>query len=156
MRRGDDGQMTVLIIGFTAIILLMIVVVTDISKVFLVRRDLDATADGAVLAAANGLAAVYAQPGAGSNAVIDPDQAARLTADYLNEVAASNRFDGLDWSVDVEGTTVTVRLTSITDLPFHPPASPPRPTSPLKPPPSSRSADSPQTCARFPDHLTGV
>lgn len=124
MRRGDDGQMTVLIIGFTAIILLMIVVVTDISKVFLVRRDLDATADGAVLAAANGLAAVYAQPGAGSNAVIDPDQAARLTADYLNEVAASNRFDGLDWSVDVEGTTVTVRLTSITDLPFHPPGFP--------------------------------
>ena len=55
-RRGEDGQLTVLIIGFTAIVLLMIVVVTDISKVFLVRRELDATADGAVLAAANGLA----------------------------------------------------------------------------------------------------
>ena len=123
-RRGEDGQMTVLIIGFTVIILLMIVVVTDISKVFLVRRDLDSTADGAVLAAANGLAAVYAQPGAGGNAAIDPDQAARLTADYLNEVAASNRFDGLDWSVDVEGTTVTVRLTSIADLPFQPPGFP--------------------------------
>lgn len=116
--------MTVLIIGFTVIILLMIVVVTDISKVFLVRRDLDSTADGAVLAAANGLAAVYAQPGAGGNAAIDPDQAARLTADYLNEVAASNRFDGLDWSVDVEGTTVTVRLTSTADLPFQPPGFP--------------------------------
>jgi hypothetical protein len=123
-RRGEDGQMTVLIIGFTVIILLMIVVVTDISKVFLVRRDLDSTADGAVLAAANGLAAVYAQPGAGGNAAIDPDQAARLTADYLNEVAASNRFDGLDWSVDVEGTTVTVRLTSTADLPFQPPGFP--------------------------------
>jgi hypothetical protein len=123
-RCGEDGQMTVLIIGFTVIILLMIVVVTDISKVFLVRRDLDSTADGAVLAAANGLAAVYAQPGAGGNAAIDPDQAARLTADYLNEVAASNRFDGLDWSVDVEGTTVTVRLTSTADLPFQPPGFP--------------------------------
>jgi hypothetical protein len=123
-RRGEDGQMTVLIIGFTVIILLMVVVVTDISKVFLVRRDLDATADGAVLAAANGLAAVYAQPSAGGNAAIDPDQAARLTADYLNEVAASNRFDGLDWSVDVEGTTVTVRLTSTAALPFQPPGFP--------------------------------
>ena len=43
--RGEEGQMTVLIIGFTVIILLMIVVVTDISKAFLVRRDLDATAE---------------------------------------------------------------------------------------------------------------
>ncbi|TCC27298.1 pilus assembly protein TadG-related protein [Kribbella speibonae] len=116
--------MTVLIVGFTVVILLMVVVVTDISKAFLVRRDLDATADGAVLAAANGLAAVYAQPRAGGNAVIDPDQARRLTADYLDDVAAGNRFDNLDWSVDVEGTTVTVRLSSTADLPFQPPGFP--------------------------------
>jgi Flp pilus assembly protein TadG len=116
--------MSVLIVGFAVVILLMVVVVTDISKAFLVRRDLDATADGAVLAAANGLAAVYAQPGAGGNAAIAPDQARRLTADYLDDVAAGNRFDNLDWSVDVEGTTVTVRLTSTADLPFQPPGFP--------------------------------
>ena len=103
-RRDEQGQLTVLIIGFTAIILLMIVVVTDISKVFLVRRDLDATADGAVLAAAIGLAAIYAQPAADGNAELDPDEARRLTAEYLDQVAASNRFDGLDWSADVAGT----------------------------------------------------
>jgi hypothetical protein len=113
--------MTVLIIGFTAVILMMIVVVTDISKVFLVRRDLDATADGAVLAAANGLAAIYAQPGAGGNAAIDPDEARRLTAAYLDSVGAGSRFDGLDWSADVTGTTVTVTLTSSVGLPFEPP-----------------------------------
>ncbi|GAB3932379.1 hypothetical protein GCM10029976_038250 [Kribbella albertanoniae] len=116
--------MTVLIIGFTFVILLMIVVVTDISKVFLVRRDLDATADGAVLAAANGLAAIYAQPAADGNAELDPEQARRLTAEYLDQVAASNRFDGLDWSADVTGTTVTVRLASLVDLPFQPPGFP--------------------------------
>jgi hypothetical protein len=120
-RRDEQGQMTVLIIGFTAIILLMIVVVTDISKVFLVRRDLDATADGAVLAAANGLAAINAQPAADGNAELDPDEARRLTAEYLDQVAASNRFDGLDWSADVAGTTVTVRLRSSVGLPFKPP-----------------------------------
>jgi Flp pilus assembly protein TadG len=123
-RRDEQGQMTVLIIGFAAIILLMIVVVTDISKVFLVRRDLDATADGAVLAAANGLAAIYAQPAADGNAELDPDQARRLTAEYLDQVAASNHFAGLDWSADVDGTTVTVRLTSTVDLPFEPPGWP--------------------------------
>ncbi len=122
--RDEQGQMTVLIIGFTFVILLMIVVVTDISKVFLVRRDLDATADGAVLAAANGLAAIYAQPAADGNAELDPEQARRLTAEYLDQVAASNRFDGLDWSADVTGTTVTVQLTSSVDLPFQPPGFP--------------------------------
>ncbi|WP_433018325.1 Tad domain-containing protein [Kribbella sp. CA-294648] len=116
--------MTVLIIGFAAIVLMMIIVVTDISKVFLVRRDLDATADGAVLAAANGLAAIYAQPGAGGNAAIDPEEARRLTAEYLDAVGADNRFSGLDWSADVTGTTVTVTLSSSVDLPFEPPGWP--------------------------------
>lgn len=121
MKRDEQGQMTVLIIGFAAIVLLLIVVVTDISKVFLVRRDLDATADGAVLAAANGLAAISAQGESGENARIDPDEARRLTAEYLDSVAASNRFDGLDWTADVNGTTVTVHLSSAVDLPFQPP-----------------------------------
>ena len=121
-RHGDErGQMSVLIIGFTAIVLLMIVVVTDISKVFLVRRDLDATADGAVLAAANGLASIYAQPAAGEEAVLDPAEAARLAAEYLDSVDASDTFSGLDWSAEVEGTTVRVRLSSTVDLPFEPP-----------------------------------
>lgn len=122
-RRDERGQMTVLIIGFTAIVLMLIVVVTDISKVFLVRRSLDATADGAVLAAANGLAAIYAQAdlGTGENARIDPEEAQRLTAEYLDSVDASNRFTGLDWSASVDGTTVTVELSSAVDLPFEPP-----------------------------------
>lgn len=119
--RDERGQMTVLIVGFAAIVLLMVVVVTDISKVFLVRRDLDSTADGAVLAAANGLAAIYAQSGSGGNAQIDPEEARRLAADYLDTVSASERFDGLDWSAEVTGTTVTVELTSSVELPFTPP-----------------------------------
>ncbi|WP_020393480.1 pilus assembly protein TadG-related protein [Kribbella catacumbae] len=113
--------MTVLIVGFAVVVMMMVVVVTDISKVFLVRRDLDATADGAVLAAANGLAAIYAQPSGGGNAAIDPEEARRLTAEYLDSVDAGNRFSGLDWSADVTGTTVTVTLTSSVDLPFEPP-----------------------------------
>ena len=57
-------------------------------------------------------------------AELDPDQARRLTAEYLDQVAASNRFDGLDWSADVTGTTVTVQLTSTVELPFQPPGFP--------------------------------
>ncbi len=113
--------MSVLIVGFAVVVLMMVVVVTDISKVFLVRRDLDATADGAVLAAANGLAAIYAQPTGEGNATLDPEEARRLTAEYLDSVGAGNRFSGLDWSTDVTGTTVTVTLSTSVDLPFEPP-----------------------------------
>jgi Flp pilus assembly protein TadG len=111
--------MTVLIIGFTAILLLMIVVVTDISKAFLVRRDLDATADGAVLAAANGLA-VYQQT-SGRNAEIDLEEARRLTEAYLADTGANDTFGDLSWSTTVDGQTVIVRLSSTVDLPFEPP-----------------------------------
>jgi Flp pilus assembly protein TadG len=111
--------MTVLIVGFAAIILLMIVVVTDISKAFLVRRDLDAIADGAVLAAANGLA-IYHQS-AGENAEIDPDEARRLTEEYLDAAGATDNFGNLTWSTAVDGQTVIVRLTTTLDLPFEPP-----------------------------------
>jgi hypothetical protein len=67
------------------------------------------------------LAAVYAQAGASENAEIDPEEARRLTAEYLDSVGAGNRFDGLDWSIEVTGTTVTVQLSSSVDLPFEPP-----------------------------------
>lgn len=117
--RDDKGQISVLVVGFTAVVLLMIVVVTDISKVFLAERELNATADGAVLAAANGLA-IYREE-VEANAEIDPEEARRLTAEYLDSVDAGNRFDGLDWSTVVTGTTVTVTLAASVDLPFEPP-----------------------------------
>lgn len=118
-RRDERGQMTVLIIGFAAVILLMVAVVTDISKAFLVRRDLDATADGAVLAAANGLALHRDQTGV--SAQIDLEEATRLTGEYLEAVNAAATFDGLTWNTAVDGQTVIVTLTSTVDLPFEPP-----------------------------------
>ncbi|MFC0626589.1 Tad domain-containing protein [Kribbella deserti] len=111
--------MTVLIIGFATVVLLMVAAVTDISKTFLVRRDLDATADGAVLAAANGLA--LHRGTSGPTADIDPEAASRLTAEYLDAVNATASFDDLTWSTVVEGQTVVVTLTTTVDLPFEPP-----------------------------------
>lgn len=73
--RGDRGSLTVLTIGFTALAVLMLLVVVDLSVVFLARRDLVSLADGAAVSAAQriDLAAFYA--GAGAEAVpIDPDQ----------------------------------------------------------------------------------
>jgi hypothetical protein len=66
---GEQGSVTLLVIGCTAILFLLVAVVVDASAVFLARRTLVGHADGAALAAAQQVseAAVYASgvPGAG-------------------------------------------------------------------------------------------
>lgn len=49
---GDDGQLTLLVIGFTMVAAMMIAVAIDASVVFLARQRLASQADGAALAAA--------------------------------------------------------------------------------------------------------
>ena len=50
--RGDDGALTVMVIGFTAIAALLVVVTTSVSSVYLARRELVSTVDAAAVAAA--------------------------------------------------------------------------------------------------------
>lgn len=120
----DDGQLTLLIIGFVSIAALLIVVGVDASKVFLARRALSSTADSAALAAAEAVdrAAVYGgQSGCGGLLPLDEAAAGRLAAGAVDDAAASLRhtfltLDAPDTSV-VEGT-VTVRLGGAVQVPF--------------------------------------
>src|SRR3954451_6787334 len=65
LRRGfhrqEDGQLTVLMIGYTFIAAVLVLVGVDASKVFLARRALASVADSAALAGAQAIdrAAVY-------------------------------------------------------------------------------------------------
>lgn len=52
MRRDDGGTILILTLGYVAVALLLIVVVVDVSALYLARRSLAATTDGAALAAA--------------------------------------------------------------------------------------------------------
>ena len=54
-RRAERGQTSVLIMGFFLVAVLLTVVVVDASAAFLRRQRLDAVADGAALAAADGV-----------------------------------------------------------------------------------------------------
>ena len=60
-RRRDDGQLTLLVIGYVAIAVMLLVVGVDASNVFLARRALSSAADAAALAAAQAVdrAALY-------------------------------------------------------------------------------------------------
>ena len=123
MRRHDErGQTSLLIIGFFLVALLLVVVVVDASAAYLRRQELDALADGAALAAADGIqgAQVYEQ-GLGERAAIDPELARALVADHLDRLGARSDHPGLEPVVEVRDDTVLVELRAPLELPLVPP-----------------------------------
>ncbi|MGF7235167.1 MAG: pilus assembly protein TadG-related protein [Frankia sp.] len=64
--RDDGGTILILTLGYVMLALMLIVVVVDVSALYLARRGLAATADGAALAAAQQIdePAVYQTTGA--------------------------------------------------------------------------------------------
>lgn len=118
-RQGEEGQTAVLIIGFVLVIAMTVVVVVDATAAYLRRQALDTLADGAALAAADGIAGeqVYTQ-GLGERAAVDPEAARVLVGDYLGSVGAGARYPGLRSAVETDGERVVVRLWAPLDLPL--------------------------------------
>src|SRR6201999_3626016 len=93
---GDDGQITLLILAYALIALTLVVVVVDITAVYLQRDQLFSVADSAALNAANALdrARFYGQgPGSsrGEGVVPVSDGTVRQSArDFLRD-ATENR-----------------------------------------------------------------
>lgn len=121
-RRTEDGQATVLIVGFAVVALLMVAVAVDASAAYLRRQGLDNLADGAALAAADGVQGrqVY-EGGLGERAEIDPEVSRGYVADYLRATGASDRYSGLRWSVEAGTDRVVVHILAPLDLPLTPP-----------------------------------
>jgi putative Flp pilus-assembly TadE/G-like protein len=116
---SESGQATVMIIGFAVVALLMVGVAVDASAAYLRRQGLDNLADGAALAAADGVQGrqVY-EGGLGERARIDPEVARGYVADYLRATGAAGRFPGLRWSVDAGTDRVVVRVAAPLELPL--------------------------------------
>jgi len=121
-RRPERGQASLLILGFFLIAVMLVGVVVDASAAYLRRQALDGLADGAALAAANGVQGeqVYTS-GLGETAEIDPVAAREYVATYLAQTRAYQRFDRLTYQVLPAGDSVTVRLSAPLDLPIAPP-----------------------------------
>ncbi len=114
--RADDGSITPLIIGFTLVLVMLVGVVTNASAAFLKRQQLNALADGAALAATEGIEGeqVYTH-GLSGHARIDTRAATRAVLAHLN--AAGVR--GLRHEITAREDAVTVHLRAPIDLPFH-------------------------------------
>jgi hypothetical protein len=117
--RGESGQTAPLIVGFTLILAMMVGVVVDATAAYLRRQALLTLADGASLAAADGIAGeqVYLT-GLEEHAVVDPEAARDLVTAYLSAVDARGRYPGLSHRVETDGERVVVRVAAPLDLPL--------------------------------------
>lgn len=113
MTRDERGTVTIMTIGFLLLLGLLTVVVVDASAAFLERQRLNNLADGAALAAADGLD----EPGfyRDRRVVLDPSEAHQLVHDYL----AGEDVDAVE--VSAEDDTVSVHLERSIDLALAPP-----------------------------------
>ena len=111
--RSDEGQITLLIIGFVMIVVLAVGVVANASKAFVYRRSLASWADGAAIAAAQSVAEDVLYSGSAvAELPISGVDARRAVDDYVARHELGQRFDDLrvTASVDPEASTVTVEF----------------------------------------------
>jgi hypothetical protein len=111
--RGERGSITVMSIGFLLLLGTLTVVVVNASAAFLQRQELNNLADGAALAAADGLdAAAYYE----RREVILSESDVRALVEQ--HIAGSEARLTL---LEVDGARVRVRLARPMDLPLVPP-----------------------------------
>lgn len=115
---SDDGTVLLLILGLAVVAALLVAVVTDVSALYLERRELIAAADGAALAGAQAVdeASIY-QNGLPATGPVPLDEAAAEQAvrDYL--VDAGLLTSAMDVTILTSATTVSVALATRLELP---------------------------------------
>ena len=119
--RDERGQTTVLIVGFFVVAVLLVVVVVDASAAYLRRQRLDALADGAALAATDGVQEerLYTH-GVQDRLPLDPTAARGDVASYLRSVGAYSGYRGLSFRVVTTADQVQVEVSAALELPLVP------------------------------------
>ncbi len=128
-RRGQEGQATLMIVGFAFVLAMAVALVVDASAAYLQRQGLDTVADGAALRGADlGATGREVYTGGVPQGRLDLTAAAVRTAvhDFLATSGAYAKYPGLSFAVDVDPatSTVTVHLRAPLDLPLTVPGSP--------------------------------
>jgi uncharacterized membrane protein len=110
-RRQDDGQITLMIIGFVMTVVLAVGVVTNAAKVFVYRRSLTSWADGAAIAAAQSVAEDVVYSGGTVEVLpISASGARRVVDDYVDRNGLAGRFEDLRVAVGIDPAAATVTV----------------------------------------------
>jgi len=121
-RRGsrDDGSMIPLVLGMVLITTLLVTVVTDVATMWLARRSLQATVDGAALAGSRAvdLGAIYAGQSRGPLR-LDAADARLAVRDYVGVSPSARALRSFRiTSIQISGSTIRVRAQAIVRPPF--------------------------------------
>ncbi|MBZ5737497.1 pilus assembly protein TadG-related protein [Nocardioides mangrovi] len=127
--RGEDGQATLMIIGFVFVLAMAVAMVVDASAAYLQRQGLDTVADGAALRGADLGASgreVYTGGVPTGRLDVTADAVRSAVHDYLAASGAYAAYPGLTFEVAVHPATssVEVRVSAPLDLPLTVPGSP--------------------------------
>ncbi|KHL19601.1 putative Flp pilus-assembly TadE/G-like protein [Mumia flava] len=115
---GDQtGQISVTIIGFALVVGLMVAAVVDATALYLEHRRLADLADGAALAASEGVQRDRLYGQLGGTAPLDANAARRDVARYFAEASVSD----VRWRIAQAGAGVRVELVRTVALPIVPP-----------------------------------
>jgi hypothetical protein len=121
----DRGQALILLIGLAAILIALIAVVADASRLFLYRRALVSAADGAATAAVQALdeAVVYRDPGVFRRGALPLDASAARGAvqRYVQNAGITSQFDAFSIQsvgLSPDGTAITVTLSARVEVLF--------------------------------------
>ena len=110
-RRRDDGQITLVIIGFVMIVVLAVGVVANAAKVFVYRRSLASWADGAAIAAAQSVAEDVLYAGETVEVLpISATGARRVVDDYVERNRLADRFEDMRVAVGIDPAAATVTV----------------------------------------------
>ena len=121
-RDAERGQVTVMIIGFFLVVGLLTVVVVDASAAYLRNQSLNSLADGAALAAVDGIEGEQVYGGdLDDRAEIDPELAEQYVEQYLDDIGAHDDYPALAWDVHLVGERAVVEISAPLTLPFSPP-----------------------------------
>lgn len=131
--RSERGSSVPLIIGFTAVLLLVIAFVVDATAAYVRHSELDTLADGAALQAADAGATgteLYDLGLTDRPLQVTEGTARRAVDDYLDSTGARAAYPGLVVSVSVsgDGRDVAVWLSAPLRLPLGLPGAVRRPT----------------------------
>lgn len=113
--RGDAGTILLLTLGYFSVALLLVVVVVDVSAVYLARRSLAAACDGASLAAAQQVDEVALYGARGELSELPLRRVGEAVARYQRDDDPSGRTRLTAQLVD--GDTVVVTGRRAVDLP---------------------------------------
>ena len=117
--RDDRGSMIPLVLGFLLITTMLLTVVTDVGSMWLARRSLQATLDGAALAGSRAvdLQAIYSGRSRGP-LLLDQAAAVGAVRGFIAQSPSAHQLGSVQiMHITISGATVTVRG----QISIHPP-----------------------------------